>query len=358
MVVKNPAVVSPLPVIEWFMEDAVYNDILANHRYDDYQGAAVLAYDGVVYDNALMSVRGNSSRSMTKVSWKVEMPKGHELDMGSKLPYTLDEFAIQRDPDAYADLVVGDGRGGRRARACRSRPCARSATVSSGASAGSWRPRTAPGARRRASTTGRSTRATAARSRRRARSRRSWRTSGSTRRRRKSEDYSDVWNLSQKIDAAPSAAQKEWMYQNINIPEVINYMAINSVIRHNDSGWYNWFIARDTEGTGRWELWHWDLDYTFTTPARDGKGTFLTPDTSNKLTQAVLAYPDWKEMFYPTAPHARRPVPRPRRSSRTSGTRSPRRTPPTGSSTSASGAASPPPRRAAACSTGSPTAAT
>ncbi len=114
---------------------------------------------------------------------------------------------------------------------------------------------------------------------------------------RKSEDYSDVWNLSQKIDAAPSAAQKEWMYQNINIPEVINYMAINSVIRHNDSGWYNWFIARDTEGTGRWELWHWDLDYTFTTPARDGKGTFLTPDTSNRLTQAVLAYPDWKEMF-------------------------------------------------------------
>ena len=87
------------------------------------------------------------------------------------------------------------------------------------------------------------------------------------------------------------------MYQNINIPEVINYMAINSVIRHNDSGWYNWFIARDTEGTGRWELWHWDLDYTFTTPARDGKGTFLTPDTSNRLTQAVLAYPDWKEMF-------------------------------------------------------------
>ena len=41
VVVKNPAVGSQLPVIEWFMEDAVYNDILANHRYDDYQGAAV-----------------------------------------------------------------------------------------------------------------------------------------------------------------------------------------------------------------------------------------------------------------------------------------------------------------------------
>ena len=59
---------------------------------------------------------------------------------------------------------------------------------------------------------------------------------GSTRRRAKYEDYSDVWNLSQKIDAPPSAAQKEWMYQNINIPEVINYMAINSVIRHTRLG--------------------------------------------------------------------------------------------------------------------------
>src|SRR4029079_12379878 len=77
VVVKNPAVVTPLPVIEGFMPDAVYNDILANHRYDDVQGEAVIAYNGAVYDNARMSVRGNTSRSMTKVSWKVEMPAGH-----------------------------------------------------------------------------------------------------------------------------------------------------------------------------------------------------------------------------------------------------------------------------------------
>ena len=37
---------------------------------------------------------------------------------------------------------------------------------------------------------------------------------------------------------------------NVNVPELINYMAINSIIRHHDSGWYNWWIARDTEGVG------------------------------------------------------------------------------------------------------------
>jgi hypothetical protein len=296
VVVKNPAVVTALPVIEWFMEDAVYNDILANHRYDDYQGVAVLAYDGVVYDNARMSVRGNSSRAFTKVNWKVEMPKGHELDMGSKLPYPLDEFALQRDPDAFADLSWSTiGAAGARSLSIQAVRTQRNGQFWSvgrlmETEDGTWRK--AQGVDNWSIYKGdggslakTSSVATLVANQ--------WLDKKS----RKSEDYSDVWNLSQKIDAPASAAQKEWMYQNINIPEVINYMAINSVIRHNDSGWYNWFIARDTEGTGRWELWHWDVDYTFTTPARDGKGTFLTPDTSNRLTQAVLAYPDWKEMF-------------------------------------------------------------
>jgi chitodextrinase len=296
VVVKNPSVTSPLPVIEWFMPDAVYKDILANHRYDDYQGEAVIAYNGAVYDNARMSVRGNTSRSMTKVSWKVEMPVGHELDMGPKLPYTLDEFAIQRDPDAYADLswatVAAAGARSLSIQAVRTQRNGQFWSLGRlmELEDGTWRK--AQGVDNWAIYKGdggslakTSSVATLVAN--------EWLDKKS----RKSEDYSDVWNLSQRIDASPSAAQKEWMYQNINIPEVINYMAINSVIRHTDSGWYNWFIARDTEGTGRWELWHWDLDYTFTTPARDGKGVFLTPDTSNRLTQAVLAYPDWKEMF-------------------------------------------------------------
>ncbi len=45
-------------------------------------------------------------------------------------------------------------------------------------------------------------------------------------------------------------------------------------------------------------MWHWDLNWIFTTPQSDGKGTFLTPDTSNKFTKAMLAYPEIKEMFF------------------------------------------------------------
>ena len=98
---------------------------------------------------------------------------------------------------------------------------------------------------------------------------------------RETEDYSDVWNLSQVIDNPMSNTQKQWIYDNVNLPELVNYMAINSIIRHQDSGWYNWWIARDTEGTGRWEMWHWDLNWIFTTPQSDGKGTFLNTLTAH-----------------------------------------------------------------------------
>ncbi|MEZ5340396.1 MAG: lamin tail domain-containing protein [Acidimicrobiales bacterium] len=65
----SDGVTSNLPIIEWFMEDSVYEDLLANHRYDDVAGAAVIAYNGRVIDSATMrSIRGNSSRSNLKVN--------------------------------------------------------------------------------------------------------------------------------------------------------------------------------------------------------------------------------------------------------------------------------------------------
>jgi hypothetical protein len=115
---------------------------------------------------------------------------------------------------------------------------------------------------------------------------------------REDEDYTDVWNLTQAVDAPVSAAQKEWMFSNLNVPELVNYMAINVLIRHQDSNWKNWWIARDTEGTGRYEMWHWDLNWTFTTDAEDGKGLWLTPDGSNRLLQALIADPDIKAMYF------------------------------------------------------------
>jgi chitodextrinase len=297
VVVTNPTVTSALPVIEWFMDDAVYNDILANHRFDDYQGSAVVAYNGTVYDNVLMNIRGQSSRSMAKVNWEFNMAPGHEMDMRPFIPYTLDEWALQRDPDPLADLgweTIGES-GARRLGITAVRSQRNGQFWSVGRfmekEDGTWRDvqgvddwsiykgdggglaKTSSPAALQAS---------------------AW----LDKKTRDDEDYSDAWALSQAVDAPASTAQKAWLDANVNVPELINYMAISSVLRHTDSGWKNWYIARDTEGTGRWELWFWDVNWIFATPAEDHAGTFLTPDVQNHLEMAMLQYPDYRQMFF------------------------------------------------------------
>jgi hypothetical protein len=307
-VVRNPAVSTNLPVLEWFMQDAVYNDLLANHRYDNVTGPAVIAYDGIVYDNVAMRIRGNTSRARPKVAWKVEMPSGHDFDMGARLPYPLDEFAIMGEPEPLADVswnTVGAA-GARRLAILPVRTQRNGQFWSVGKvmelEDGTWRD--AQGVSRWSIYKGEggslartSSPAVLAAT-----------TSAGCplcqpepwldKKTREDEDHSDVWTLSQFLDAPASPTQRAWIDQNVNVPELINYLAVNSVVRHADSGWYNWWVARDTEGTGRWEMWHWDLNWTFTTDADDGKGEFLTPDTSNRFTRAMLGYPDLREMFY------------------------------------------------------------
>lgn len=308
VVVRNPAVSTNLPVLEWFMADAVYNDLLANHRYDNVTGAAVLAYDGTVYDNVAMRIRGNTTRARPKVAWKVEMPAGHDFDMGTKLPYLLDEFAIMGEPEPLAEVswnTVGAA-GARRLAILPVRTQRNGQFWSVGKvmelEDGTWRD--AQGVSKWSIYKGdggslgkTSSPAVLATT-----------TSAGCplcqpepwldKKTREDETFADVWTLSQVLDAPASATQRAWIDQNVNVPELINYLAINSVMRHADSGWYNWWVARDTEGTGRWEMWHWDLNWTFTTNADDGKGEFLTPDTSNRFTKAMLGYSDLREMFY------------------------------------------------------------
>ncbi|WP_210506476.1 PKD domain-containing protein [Naasia sp. SYSU D00057] len=297
VVVTNPAASTELPTIEWFMEDSVYEDLRANHREDDVQGAAVWSYNGEVIDNVLMNIRGGTSRTLDKNNWKVELPKGYEWTMGGALPYPLDEFALQNYVNPYADMAwqTVDEAGARGLTILPVRTQRNGSFWSLGrimeTEDGAWRD--AQGVddwaiyKGDGGAVGRSTSAaTLAAS--------GW----LDKKTREDEDFTDVWTLSNTVDAAPSAAQQAWIYQNVNVPELINYMAINSITRHYDSGWHNWWLARDTEGTGRWEMWHWDLDLTFGPPSADGKGTFLTPDSGNNFTEAMLAYPEFREMFH------------------------------------------------------------
>ncbi|MCD6394551.1 MAG: lamin tail domain-containing protein [Planctomycetes bacterium] len=76
------------------------------------------------------------------------------------------------------------------------------------------------------------------------------------------EDASDVLDLIAGISPSnPNRAA--YIFDNVNIPAVINFLAASVLVHENDHTHKNFFIYRDTEGTGEWMFLPWDKDLTF-----------------------------------------------------------------------------------------------
>jgi hypothetical protein len=298
VVVDDPAVSSSLPLLEWFMDDAVHDDLLANHRFDDVTGDAVVAYDGVVIDNVEMYIRGNSSRVENKVSWKVEFPKGYLFDMGGLLDSPVDEFNMQRSNYVHEELGWGTAEAAGllslqyfKIRTQRNGEFYSVATLG-GVYDGRWRDEN-----------GRSDWALYKAEKQRGRARSSeqalidsldW-----DKKEGDDDDWSDLHELTTMLDAPPTVSQRDWMWEHLNVPQMINYAAVISVLRHSDSSWYNYYVTNDTTGTGRWEMMLWDMDTMFRTDAVDTDGDFVTPaDNGQKFMIALMNHPGFEQMYF------------------------------------------------------------
>ncbi len=79
---------------------------------------------------------------------------------------------------------------------------------------------------------------------------------------RLNEDHSDLAALAAGI--APDNPQRNtFLFDNINIPAMINFQAASVLIHENDHTHKNYFLYRDTERTGEWMFIPWDKDLTF-----------------------------------------------------------------------------------------------
>jgi hypothetical protein len=138
---------------------------------------------------------------------------------------------------------------------------------------------------------------------------------------RKNEDFSDVYNLANGI--APDNPQRDiYLFDNINIPAMINFLAASVIIHENDHTHKNFFLYRDTEHTGEWMFLPWDKDLTFginnglsgivadmdyisgTTDVRSPSHPFYGDSTHqkvdnkwNKLTDAIMKNPVARQMY-------------------------------------------------------------
>lgn len=76
------------------------------------------------------------------------------------------------------------------------------------------------------------------------------------------EDNSDLKALAGGI-APENPNRGIFLFDNVNIPAVISYLAVSVLIHENDHTHKNYYIYRDTNTTGEWMFIPWDKDLTF-----------------------------------------------------------------------------------------------
>ncbi len=52
----------------------------------------------------------------------------------------------------------------------------------------------------------------------------------------------------------------DFLFDNVNLPEVLNVMSTYTLLKHFDRNCHNYFVYRDTNGSGEWSLIPWDID--------------------------------------------------------------------------------------------------
>ncbi len=65
------------------------------------------------------------------------------------------------------------------------------------------------------------------------------------------------------ISDDPSPARRAYILDHLDIPEVINYLAVRAVIQDADDIRKNFYMYRDIHGDDLWRIFPWDKDYSF-----------------------------------------------------------------------------------------------
>ncbi len=77
---------------------------------------------------------------------------------------------------------------------------------------------------------------------------------------RRSENNQDLTQFIAGLNSGNVDQQWEFIYDNVNLPMVVNMCAANCVVRNTDMHSKNWYIYRDTGRSDEWATLPWDLD--------------------------------------------------------------------------------------------------
>lgn len=128
-------------------------------------------------------------------------------------------------------------------------------------------------------------------------------TSGVEKKNRKFENNTD---LQQLIMGLSSASKNVFVFDNVNIPAMANYLAAMTITANVDCCHKNYYIYRDSEGTREWQFLPWDVDLSFgrvwTTSLGYYDDTMYTDNamyvgSGNLLPSALFAIPSFNQMY-------------------------------------------------------------
>ncbi|MCP4744000.1 MAG: hypothetical protein GY871_17485, partial [Actinomycetales bacterium] len=253
-VAADPSVTTELPVLEWFVQDQPATRTRAGTR-------ASLFYAGEFFDNVFVRIRGRVSTSYPKNSFKFEFNAGNHFRFSPDHP-RVDEINVNNtyNDKAYIRPVLAfealDDAGV-------ASPSAFNMRVNQNAefhSVAVFVEQVDRDFLRRQDLDPDGALYKFAEN-----------ASGGVRfavaekKTRLDEDFGDLQDLVDGVHPT-NANRGEYVFDNLDVAQIVNYMAAMQVIMDVDYTAKNFYMHRDTEGTGLWSIIPWDKDLTFGVP--------------------------------------------------------------------------------------------
>lgn len=296
--VLDPDVITKNPVLYWFVQDTVAAATEVGAR-------ATVFYDGILYDNVLVRKRGDTSAANNKPSYKFVFNDGHHLRLAF-YQLTVDEINL--------DANVLDSSYLRATLAWESfRDAGSPYSISfpvriqrNGEFYGLYsfveQPDRSYFERQDLDWDGALYKMVF--------NDLSGYRSGYEKRTRKDENNADLQAFVTGINQT-GGARERYLFDHVNLPAVINYLAVNNIVQEWDFVVKNYYLYRDSEETGEWMFLAWDKDFAFSGVAPSGinshpfHGSVAHPavypsenlELSNRLIEAVYTTPRLRAMY-------------------------------------------------------------
>ncbi len=273
---------STLLRFEWFMEDATYNQMIRDLTLRGDDGyPCVVAYGGAIFDNSKVRVKGQVSRTFTKKKLKFILAPGHEMSIPGVLPEPVDEWAMHsawneksflRETLA-SEMLMRAGVPTSQAFPVRLERNGQFYGVYTYVEQqdGTWRDRYGFSDDYSIYEVGGGTQfglllasdANLSQNALRAKydkETREW------------ENDNALRTLIASMNSLTGAAKKAWIYRNVDVPSLVNALAMGIVLQHHDWGHKNYRLVFTPQG--KWMVIPTDFDLTFGRKATFTRGPF------------------------------------------------------------------------------------